>query len=546
MSSWTRRFCILSLVAALACGGGDGADTGTDDVREDPGNPVDLPVDPDTGPDLPDVPVPDDSPIQGEDLSLPPADGVETAMDVPEVPELPGDLPGEIPSEVVDPCEIQPELEPFSFALQFPEPEAMTQVLSGEALVTSVGPYCCGAPWDWEVHFQLPGTRGELVVLTMLPHQYRVPVEEGETVTLFAWREMPWWQNTYFAVWGENKHLRFFLYDGDGQSMPDQCTAEMGGCPSVKLLDSDCPGLPETCGDAVHPPVAFNGSWGPGAYVVEQGDFLTELAAEGTFKFFNARSRRNLTMQCADYPETWISAFFADNFPVSQCVCNDKFDCSIHHVCEMEAHRCVVNKCMLKQCGEGEWCDPYTGDCYLPPPGVLYACETTDDCPGGPGGCGMVCNPYIGFCQSGNCCVMFCAGYCSDLMQACYQCLSDCDCFGPGETCDPVNLQCVVADCDLSKFNFNQSNAPAYEFYEVCVPKDLDGPLMVLKDIDPSIYCGVSGAFAKCDADMETGCHGDLAFEPPTSKFISDAKWDQLCAISQLDFVSKIGGGHWL
>lgn len=545
MTRWILAVCALSMAASFACGGGGSLD-GPNDI----GVPSDQSADPGVEPDVTDVGLPDALETGPEDVHQPPDDPGDTGTEDPGTPELPGDLPGEdtvvteVQTEVVESCEVQPALEPFSIHLQFPDPMEMKQVLSGEALVTFVGPYCCDAPWDWEIHFQLPEVRGELVVQTMLPYQYRIPVETGETVTLFAEREMPWWQNTYLAVWGADKHLRFFLYDGDGLSMPAECSAEMGACPGVKLLDTDCPGVPETCGDAVHPPVEFNGSWGSGNFVVEQGSFMTEMAAEGTFKFFNAKSRKNVTMLCDDYPDTWISAFFADNFPVSQCVCNDKFDCSIHDVCEMEAHRCVVNKCMLKKCEEGEWCDPYTGQCYLPPPGVLYSCETTADCPGSDG-CGMVCNPYLGYCQTGSCCVMDCMGNCSDLMQTCYLCLSDCDCFGPGGTCDLDTFQCT-AGCDVSKFNFDQSNAPAYEFYEVCVPKDLDGPLMVLKDIDPSIYCGVSGFFAGCDTDTETGCHGDLAYDAPGSKFISDGKWKQLCAISLLDFVSKIGGGHYL
>jgi len=84
-----------------------------------------------------------------------------------------------------------------------------------------------------------------------------------------------------------------------------------------------------------------------------------------------------------------------------------------------------------------------------------------------------------------------------------------------------------------------------YEFYEVCVNKKVADAEKQLQAIDKTIYCGVVGGFAKCDQTYEIGCHGDLDFDDET-KTISDWKWGQICEISKLNFVTKIGGGHWL
>jgi hypothetical protein len=101
-----------------------------------------------------------------------------------------------------------------------------------------------------------------------------------------------------------------------------------------------------------------------------------------------------------------------------------------------------------------------------------------------------------------------------------------------------------VGECQPEKINFDQSNVPMYEFYELCATGDKAAAEAAVKAIDPTLYCGMAGVFAKCSGN-ETACHGDLDFIVPT-KEISDEKWATLCHLSSLPFVTKIGGGHWL
>ena len=100
--------------------------------------------------------------------------------------------------------------------------------------------------------------------------------------------------------------------------------------------------------------------------------------------------------------------------------------------------------------------------------------------------------------------------------------------------------------CDGTKLQLDQTNAAQYEFYELCIPNtDVAAVEAALKGIDASLYCGVAGGFAGCAAATETGCHGDLAFDG-AEKRITDAKWAQLCLLSQQPAVSTIGGGHFV
>ena len=101
------------------------------------------------------------------------------------------------------------------------------------------------------------------------------------------------------------------------------------------------------------------------------------------------------------------------------------------------------------------------------------------------------------------------------------------------------------AGCDRSKLRMSQDNPEMYEFYELCVPTRIEDPLPLLHAIDPSPYCGVAGVFVGCDRTSEVGCHGDLDYVAG-SRRISDEKWAQLCALSLLDAVTRIGGGHFV
>jgi hypothetical protein len=117
---------------------------------------------------------------------------------------------------------------------------------------------------------------------------------------------------------------------------------------------------------------------------------------------------------------------------------------------------------------------------------------------------------------------------------------------------DPADTTNIAGDtttnitCDPSKMGFTQANDAFYEFYEICIDQDAsDEAQEVLFEIDPSLYCGVSGAFAGCSGSIHLGCHGDLEFVGAT-KEITEAKWAQLCALSIQDSVHIIGGGYWV
>ena len=464
------------------------------------------------------------------DLPLPPPD---TESDVPQ----PKDTP--IVPDVVDWCQVLDPLQPFMFGLGIPEGEAPGNAeLSGSGIVTYVYVYGGGFNWDWEIHIALVGVEQAVTVNMTLPHQYRIPVEVGEEVYVHAKLTMPWWENKYLAIWDSDKHLRFLLYSGDGSGQAMNC--EAGPCPSVNLLPTECEPVPAECGESVYPEVRFTGSWGAEEFDVARGETQVEQAAEGTFKFIVAEARSSTTMECDDYPNNWISAIFMDNFDVSQCWCQDHFDCAFGQLCETEANKCVQNKCLNLDCEGGYFCDPYKGLCFPPPPGVMYACDTSADCPDQDEPCGMICNTGLGFCQSTSCCVMDCLGYCSDLLGGCHECLTDCNC-EPFGLCDE-NSTCQT--CNPDKIAMTQENPKMYEFYELCIPADFDAAVPILQEIDPSLYCGMAGVFAKCDAD-EVGCHGDLDYLEGT-KTISDSKWTLLCHFSMMDHVSKIAGGHFL
>jgi len=103
----------------------------------------------------------------------------------------------------------------------------------------------------------------------------------------------------------------------------------------------------------------------------------------------------------------------------------------------------------------------------------------------------------------------------------------------------------VTPDCDVAKIGFTQDNPSAFEFYEICLPAGDAAAVDAVKAVDPSLYCGVAGHFAKCDTIGEVGCHGDLSFTGGT-KSIDDATWERLCALSLKKVVTGFGGGYWL
>jgi hypothetical protein len=157
-----------------------------------------------------------------------------------------------------------------------------------------------------------------------------------------------------------------------------------------------------------------------------------------------------------------------------------------------------------------------------------------------------VCNTKLGYCEPNLCCTAKCTAgtTCSPLLGQCVGCLSDCQCLGLGSTCDAVTQQC--SGCQAEKFKMTQDNPQMYEFYELCVLKSAGDKTADLKAIDESIYCGVAGNFVGCDKATETGCHGDLDYVGVGNPSITNAKWQQLCQMSMFDFVTKIGGGHFV
>jgi hypothetical protein len=541
----------VALVLSAACKEKDDQEEG--DVRNGESSVLDSQADiggPETAGDLADgkgeetpVPPPDVKPEIGEEIEIqedtqaPPPDSVPDSE--------PETEPGEVQPDVAPGCQTLPALGPFYLDMTFPfEDIEIGAELKGEAWVTSVGPNPTDSLGDVEVVFTMKESGETAALYVTLPDLYLPPLEVGESVTLVLAKQAPWWTNTYVAIWDSGLHLRMFAYDGDGSFQPANCP--VGPCPKAKLLPTDCKPVEGNCGTVVHPPIEFSGGWGYAKFVLEQGEIHEEQVAEGTYKFFGLRSENVVEMDCDDYPGTWVSALFLDNFSLSQCYCKDGFDCAVDEVCETEVHRCVPNLCLAINCLPGDFCDPYFGVCFPPPPTPLTSCETTADCPQDEA-CGMVCNTYLGFCEEANCCLADCMGWCSDLMQGCFECLSDCDCTAGGGFCSPETNQCVA--CNEAKIGFPKKNPEAYEFYELCIPKDLpdpEGAKASLLAIDDTIYCGMTGFFAGCDKDKEEGCHGSLEYAAAGSKVISDDKWEQLCSLSLLSFVSKMGGGHWV
>lgn len=100
-------------------------------------------------------------------------------------------------------------------------------------------------------------------------------------------------------------------------------------------------------------------------------------------------------------------------------------------------------------------------------------------------------------------------------------------------------------ECDEARIGFSQDNAPGYEFYEIYLARGDEAAVAEVQAIDPSLDCGVSGAFAKCGEIGAIGCHGDLAYDPTTRR-IDDDTWKRLCDLSTRKSVLRMGGGHWV
>jgi len=292
-----------------------------------------------------------------------------------------------------------------------------------------------------------------------LPFGYEIPVAEGETVKLEVVQDMPGecclGQRIY--IWDQDNNPRFYYYVGDPQYFEPYSCADPKYCPAAWFYNADCAPAEEVCGTTVHPPVRFSmgGQWCD--QVLQQGQSLPYVNLEdgcvksAAGRLVVAESFKVEKMLCADYPDAQIAAMYFDNSKVSQCFCLDHDDCALGDVCETERHRCVTNACLCVECvkGQGYECNPYTGECVQPLKDPFVKCEWTADCQAAGSG---VCNTFwkdlygFGICEHSKCEAMDCmAGLCAPLMNVCYECLSDCDCYvpeGPNGKCDLVTRTC--------------------------------------------------------------------------------------------------------
>ncbi|MBI5527108.1 MAG: PQQ-like beta-propeller repeat protein [Deltaproteobacteria bacterium] len=290
-----------------------------------------------------------------------------------------------------------------------------------------------------------------------LPFGYEIPVSEGEIVKLsMAYNqgaECCYAQRMY--IWDTAQNLRFYFYSGDPAYFEPYECADPKYCPAVSFADAVCVPVEEDCGKAVHPPIRFSMGAQRCDRIVQQGEAIpyaendgAVCAAASSGKLVAVESTKILEQECVDYPNATLTAIVFNNSWVSQCLCQDHYDCAPGYVCETEARRCVENKCAAVRCEQGYHCNPYTGECLAPPPGVVVSCENSADCAAAGGG---VCNTVLrgftgsGFCQPNPCEYMDCANACSPLLGVCWECLTDCDCYVPeqaGGVCETDTLFC--------------------------------------------------------------------------------------------------------
>jgi hypothetical protein len=346
----------------------------------------------------------------------------------------------------------------------------------GDRLWAGISPYVPGGNMDYSetvqvtykgislpggtcnlMFFDAWGSEHRLELCYNLPFGYEIPVSEGEIVRLSMsydlGAECCFAQRMY--IWDAAQNLRFYFYSGDPAYFEPYDCADPKYCPAVSFANAVCSPADEDCGKTVHPPVRFSMGAQECDRVVQQGEAApyaggdsTNCVSASAAKLIAIESMKMLTQECVDYPNATISALVINNSWVSQCMCQDHYDCAPGYVCETEARRCVANKCVAVRCEQGYHCNPYTGECLAPPPGVVVSCENSADCAAAGGG---VCNTVLrgftgsGFCQPNPCEVMDCAYACSPLLGVCWECLTDCDCYVPeqaGGICDTGTRFC--------------------------------------------------------------------------------------------------------
>lgn len=436
----------------------------------------------------------------------------------------------------------------------------MNAVVSGRRFVSDS---VLGDLTEWRFRSEDGGA--EVVLRTRLPLNYEISVAVGQRVVLFGARmQYSGWRDLAFVIYSGGHLLAlepvFFFYDASHPGYPPwhQCGQKVP-CPRIRMLDTDCPPQDDGCGLMVHPPIEFLAHGGVSSGEVplplEQGQSV--VGFEG-YRYTAIRSDRYVEMRCPDLPQSWLTAMFGNSRWVSQCVCREDADCAPGFFCDPTTSRCLEDLCRAevldeagKTCKEGFVCNPYRKECWNPATTPVTTCKRDADCEED-----EVCNErgrlcsgkndctqILHFCVKNPCAVMDCATPCHTLLGRCTQCLADCECerTGDGNFCNDYSCE----TCD--QVPFGQENPERYEFFEVCIRKDSVDPEVMVKAIDPSMYClpGATGAFAKCDPATEVLCHGPLDFLPGL-KWVTDEKWGRLCRISNLPRVVKVAGGHYL
>lgn len=506
----------LALGACDSAAGGDTTDTWRADTGWDGGA-------------LPDVALPD----AGDLVGTPDAQ-VPDAADLWRPPDAAPDIPTD--TSIV-PCTPAPTL-PFFFALEVDG----TPWGGYEGFDCYPGCSLDGAAWvverseptadpDAERSVLLrfdDEVATELLISYRFPGAWEIPLAVGERVDVAAWMESPWWINQSLRLSYYGTDLLFDFYSGTW---------------SGNLVEVSCGPWQDDCGLVEYGSASFTlGPDGP-SIVLGSGEMAAIVTEDGRYRAMMGRARRQVQMDCVDYPETWISHAVLGNQHRSQCRCAADADCARGDACDPVLERCVPALCQIEDCDPGHYCDPFYSGCHEPPAGVAYLCETDADCLAQAGE-GYLCNPGNGFCQVDDCAYADCqpGAVCSPFLHRCLECRHDCDC--PGGLCDREREVCVTG-CDASKLGLTPDNPQRYEYYVVCIPEAAADPTPELQAIDPTIQCNAEGAHPACRGLSATSCMGDLEFEHP-SRRIPDAKWDQLCQLSQVPWVVRIVGGYWL
>jgi hypothetical protein len=487
-------------------------------------------------------------------------------MDLPGADTPPSDVPGD--SGGSDACEATAlespfllEVTAFSFDPEWPN---TPEVVSGDAIVLSVGAVDVYGMPARQVMLRMTSDDQEFGIIWNLGLDVRIPVVPGQLVRVYARQAMPWWRDLVVILWDSQGIPLFVAHDAAGGTNWYDCDG-LVPCPTIEMLDDDCPAFESTCGTAFHPPVLvlLDGGISSSEIPLGRRQGTNEMGVGGTVRYVVHHAYQQDDMQCVDYPDRWIAAAAVapGRSDAMGCRCIGHGDCARHEVCETVLRRCVPDLCTPealalagRTCGEGRLCDSYTGKCDIDPVS-LDSCRTDQDCNSGSLGLchtamrecddtGQCHRPAGGRCIFDMCQVADCASaYCSSLLGRCTNCLSDCDCEGEGTGafCDFPECRACAAD----KIAFTQENGPRWDFHELCARGTAEEAEDALRQIDPGINCGMSGIFARCD-DGYVACHGTELHRVSPFGMLDDESWGRLCSLSLLDEVVRIAGGHYL